>query len=81
MDPYALGGEATVEKIELRCRRHNDYEGRLYFGKRRRDDAGAVREKGVAYGAQPFQPADWFQNRLAGGASPSTRCASVEPRH
>ena len=29
VDPYALGGEATVEKIELRCRRHNDYEGRL----------------------------------------------------
>ncbi|HEU0093253.1 MAG TPA: HNH endonuclease signature motif containing protein, partial [Vicinamibacteria bacterium] len=36
VDPYALGGEATVENIELRCRRHNDYEGRLYFGKRRR---------------------------------------------
>jgi hypothetical protein len=34
VDPYALGGEATVEKIELRCRRHNDYERRLYFGKR-----------------------------------------------
>jgi len=78
VDPCALGGEATVDKIELRCRRHNDYEGRLYFGKRRRDDAGAVREKGVAYGAQPFEPADWFQNRLAGGASPSTRSAGVE---
>src|SRR5262249_26283865 len=35
LDPYALGGEATVDKIELRCRRHNDYEGRLYFGRRR----------------------------------------------
>ena len=35
LDPYALGGEATVEGIQLRCRRHNDYEGRLYFGKRR----------------------------------------------
>ena len=35
-DPYALGGEATVDGIQLRCRRHNDYEGRLYFGKRRR---------------------------------------------
>jgi hypothetical protein len=30
-----LGGEATVEGIQLRCRRHNDYEGRLYFGTRR----------------------------------------------
>ena len=78
VDPYALGGEATVEKIELRCRRHNDYEGRLYFGKRRRDDTGAVREKAVAYGSQPFEPANSFQNKLAGRASPSTRSAGVE---
>jgi hypothetical protein len=35
-DPRALGGEASVDLIELRCRRHNDYEGRLYFGSRRR---------------------------------------------
>ena len=32
LDPYALGGEASVDQIELRCQRHNDYEGRLYFG-------------------------------------------------
>jgi hypothetical protein len=35
VDPYALGGEASVEGIQLRCRSHNDYEGRLYFGERR----------------------------------------------
>jgi hypothetical protein len=35
-DPRALGGEASVDLIELRCRRHNDYEARLYFGSRRR---------------------------------------------
>jgi hypothetical protein len=35
VDPYALGGEASVDGIQLRCRRHNDYEGRLYFGSRR----------------------------------------------
>ena len=35
VDPYALGGEATVDNIQLRCRPHNDYEGRLYFGDRR----------------------------------------------
>jgi hypothetical protein len=35
VDPYALGGEATVDGIQLRCRQHNDYEGRLYFGERR----------------------------------------------
>src|SRR6202008_4946867 len=36
LDPKALGGEASVDNIELRCRHHNDYEGRLWFGKRRR---------------------------------------------
>jgi len=36
LDPRALHGAATVDGIELRCRRHNDYEGRLYFGRRRR---------------------------------------------
>jgi hypothetical protein len=36
LDPRALGGEASIDLIELRCRRHNDYEGRLYFGRRRR---------------------------------------------
>ena len=35
VDPHALGGEASVDGIQLRCRRHNDYEGRLYFGNRR----------------------------------------------
>ncbi len=79
VDPYALGGEATVEKIELRCRRHNDYEGRLYFGKRRRDDTGAVREEAIAYGSQRLDAANLFQNKFAGGASPSTRSAGVEP--
>src|SRR5207249_10220096 len=33
VDPYVLGGEATIDQIQLRCRRHNDDEGRLYFGK------------------------------------------------
>ena len=30
--PYAAGGEASAENIELRCRRHNDYEARTFFG-------------------------------------------------
>jgi hypothetical protein len=37
--PYAIGGAATVENIQLRCRRHNDYEARLFFA--RGDDGGA----------------------------------------
>jgi HNH endonuclease len=32
IEPYALGGKATVENISLRCRRHNQYEAQLVFG-------------------------------------------------
>jgi hypothetical protein len=49
VDPRALGGEGSVDLIELRCRRHNDYEGRLYFGKRRRDGSQLVREPAMSY--------------------------------
>jgi hypothetical protein len=31
--PYALGGQATVANIELRCRAHNVYESDVVFGK------------------------------------------------
>jgi hypothetical protein len=32
VDPYAVGGKATVDNVELRCRAHNEYEATLYFG-------------------------------------------------
>jgi hypothetical protein len=32
--PYAKGGLATVENISLRCRRHNQYEAEMVFGRR-----------------------------------------------
>lgn len=32
--PYAAGGLATVENIELRCRAHNQYEAERFFGAR-----------------------------------------------
>jgi hypothetical protein len=57
VDPRALGGEATVDLIELRCRSHNDYEGRLYFGKRRRaGDGDLVREQPAPYRSCPSTP-------------------------
>jgi len=31
-EPYAIGGEPTVENISLRCRPHNVYEAELVFG-------------------------------------------------
>ena len=32
VEPFALGGETTTNNLELRCRAHNQYEGRLLFG-------------------------------------------------
>jgi 5-methylcytosine-specific restriction endonuclease McrA len=29
--PYADGGETSVNNVELRCRRHNQYEAELWF--------------------------------------------------
>jgi hypothetical protein len=34
LDPYGVGGEATVDTIELRCRAHNNYEAELFYGRR-----------------------------------------------
>jgi HNH endonuclease len=34
IQPFALGGPATVENISLRCRRHNQYEADRVFGPR-----------------------------------------------
>lgn len=31
--PHAVGGEASVANIELRCRKHNDLEARVYFAR------------------------------------------------
>jgi 5-methylcytosine-specific restriction endonuclease McrA len=45
--PFADGGEATVENIELRCRAHNQYEARLYFG-----EEFTVRECYLKFGAR-----------------------------
>lgn len=50
--PYAAGGEATVDGIELRCRSHNQYEAKLYFGPSKTiGDDGNVREPSALYGS------------------------------
>jgi hypothetical protein len=52
LDPWALAGSSDDPAAwELRCSRHNDYEGRLYFGKRRRPGPDEVREKMAPYGS------------------------------
>jgi len=50
--PFAVGGEASVGNVQLRCRRHNDYEAREYFGPGRPEDGGgAVGEPSTPYGS------------------------------
>jgi hypothetical protein len=44
--PYATGGPATVENIQLRCRAHNGYEAELDFGP---FNASVVRELPAVY--------------------------------
>ncbi|HVO10167.1 MAG TPA: HNH endonuclease [Vicinamibacteria bacterium] len=31
--PFAMGGEASVDNVQLRCRRHNGYEAKVSFGR------------------------------------------------
>jgi hypothetical protein len=51
--PYAMGGETTVENIQLRCRAHNGYEAELFYGQGPQWDGGdVVRESSAAYGMQ-----------------------------
>jgi hypothetical protein len=40
LDPYGVGGEPTVENIELRCRAHNNYEAELFYGRRQPTRSG-----------------------------------------
>jgi len=69
VQPYAVGGEATVENVQLRCRRHNDYEARVYFGRGSANGGGGfVREEAAPYGVEPF------------GAYPGTRSGTSTPR-
>ncbi len=60
VEPYAVGGESTVENIELRCRAHNAYDARLFFG------PDVVREERAWW-------SDSFRNELIG---PSKICSN-----
>jgi hypothetical protein len=48
--PYARGGEAAPDNIQLRCRAHNGYEAEERFGPR---PPWTVREPVVAYLVAP----------------------------
>jgi hypothetical protein len=51
--PYAVGGEASVENIQLRCQAHNAYEADLFYGAGRGDPRHET--CGIPRGARPAQ--------------------------
>ncbi|MGH2453910.1 MAG: HNH endonuclease [bacterium] len=51
--PYAAGGEATADNIQLRCRAHNGYEAELYFGPRHPERVKETRASYLAPNGQP----------------------------
>jgi len=51
LDPYGVGGEATVETIELRCRAHNNYEAECFYGPG--TTARRTTRPGTSWGAEP----------------------------
>jgi hypothetical protein len=42
VEPHAVGGQATVENIALRCRAHNAHESELFYGTGRTGDGSGI---------------------------------------
>jgi len=74
--PYAVGGEATVENVQLRCRRHNDYEARVYFGRVGRNGVGLVQEGAAPYGRET----DIYSRPTRSGTSRTSACEKHDRR-
>jgi hypothetical protein len=51
LDPYGVGGDASVERMELRCRAHNNYEAELFYGRPQPTRSGTSRRQ--PYAAKP----------------------------
>jgi hypothetical protein len=67
--PFAAGGEATVQRIELRCGRHNRYEARLFFP--RPENRAFVPERNGRGGGAPSNGSPRSTNRVTRSAGAS----------
>jgi hypothetical protein len=75
--PWAFGGEATVGNIELRCRRHNDHESRVFFDRGpERAAATLVREPAKPCGVVATR----FKTSCRPGATAPRRSRAAAPR-
>ena len=75
VEPYAAGGAATVDNIQIRCRAHNQYEAEVFFG------ASVVRERPEVWdltAALPANPLRWSDvpDQYAGHPLPGPQQAS-----
>ncbi len=59
--PHGVGGEATIDNIQLLCRAHNGYEAELYFGPR----VSAVLENHAPYLSAPTRRNLQSRTRMA----------------
>jgi hypothetical protein len=81
LDPWVLAGSPDdPAAYELRCQRHNDYEGRLYFGKRRRGDgADKAHEQPARYAVDSFSAVlvlEQIASRATGGPASASSASS-----
>lgn len=83
VDPVARGGQATVERMRLRCRAHNQYEAEREFGKEfmdaRREEARRVAVEARAKAAAA-QSATADQTRLVISGLRKLGCRADEAR-
>jgi hypothetical protein len=68
LKPYATGGRATVDNIQLRCRAHNGYEAELDFGQR---SQSVVRETRTYYRIHCHDKSQAFRCRTSMRSEPS----------
>ena len=73
--PYALGGSATADNIQLRCRAHNGYEARVDFG-----EAKMRASRGKARGASAVTRAGLGVSELVPGRVAHHRAGRSERR-
>ena len=57
--PYALGGDHSLETIELRCRAHNAYQAELDYGKEAMRLARTSSRKGATRASEPAPTTRW----------------------
>lgn len=61
--PYAAGGEATVDNIQLRCRAHNGYEAERYVGRQSEERISSeARRQRRTESMQTTRPQDLFNS-------------------